>query len=319
MQWRHVLATLLLSSGLLVALVWWSGLSAAGLWHAIRAVPVWAFLPIAAIQAAIVTFAALKWRLVIANTEGAALTLRDAVAATTLGTLAGQVLPIQVVTPLARAWVVGKSGITAGRAIGTSLLEQSFELLVLASMALAALVATAGGLSLPLAAAISLASAALMTLLVGPALAAAAWVFNAIAAQQEGYMHRAASRLSDGLAAAARLPRRVLLQITGLSFLRYAMLASLNVVVLGALVPGVDKLVLLLAFPLILMVMSLPVFPGGLGILELSWVGLLVAQGESPAAAAEAALALRILTTFCFFLVAPLLLSLRQPPKGSLA
>jgi hypothetical protein len=46
---------------------------------------------------------------------------------------------------------------------------------------------------------------------------------------------------------------------------------------------------------------------------------LLVAQGESPAAAAEAALALRIVTTFCFFLIAPFLLSLRLPPKGSLA
>ncbi|NJM84289.1 MAG: hypothetical protein HC844_19205 [Tabrizicola sp.] len=132
-------------------------------------------------------------------------------------------------------------------------------------------------------------------------------------------MERALLKLAAGFAAAARLSRGVLLRITGLSFLRYVLLASLNVLVLSALVSGVDSLALLLAFPLVLFVMSLPVFPGGLGVVELTWAGVLVAQGVSPATAAEAALALRIVSTFGFFLAAPWLLALRQPPKGRLA
>ncbi|NJM84143.1 MAG: hypothetical protein HC844_18365, partial [Tabrizicola sp.] len=50
MHWRHVLVSIALSTGLLAALVWWSGLTAAGLWQSIRAVPAWAYLPIAAGQ-----------------------------------------------------------------------------------------------------------------------------------------------------------------------------------------------------------------------------------------------------------------------------
>ncbi|MCX7289404.1 MAG: lysylphosphatidylglycerol synthase transmembrane domain-containing protein, partial [Rhodobacterales bacterium] len=270
MQGRHVLAALLLSAGLLVALVWLSGLSVAGLWQAIRAVPAWACLPIALGQAVIIVLGALKWRLVIANTEGASLTLRDAVASTTLGTLAGQVLPIQVVTPLARAWVAGKAGITPGRAIGTSLLEQSFEILVLACMALAALVASTGDLAWPVAVLICGATAALATLLVGPTLDSFARFFSAVAERLRGHLQLVLARLSEGFTAAARLPQRVLLLITGLSFLRYALLASLNVLILAALVPGADKAALFLAFPIVLLVMSLPVFPGGLGVVELT-------------------------------------------------
>ncbi len=316
MHWRHVLACVVLSLGLLVALAWFSGLSARGLARAVHSVPVWALLPIAAIQATIIALAALKWHLVIANTDGAKLTLRDAIAATTLGTLAGQVLPIQVVTPLARAWVAGKAGIAPGRAIGTSLLEQSFEVLVFACMALSALAATAGGVALPVATLISLATATAMTLLAAPTLDGSARLFAATAAGLGGRLQQALTKLSEGFGAAALLPRRVLLQVTGLSFLRYGLLATLNVFILRALVPGVDSFVLLLAFPLILLMMSLPIFPGGLGIVELTWVGVLVAQQESPASAAEAALALRILSTLGFFVVAPLLLALRQPRAG---
>lgn len=315
-QLRHFLVCVTLSAGLLAALVWWSGLTAAGLWQSVHTFPLWAYVPIAAGQVVIIVLAALKWRLVIANTEGASLTLRDATAATTLGTLAGQMLPMQLVTPLARAWVAGKAGITPGRAIGTSLLEQSFEIPVLACMALAALIATAGSAVLPLAIAISIATAAAMTLLIGPALDASARLIASAAAKLRWRVQSPLEKLALGFAAAARLPRRILLQITTLSFLRYALLASLNVLILGALVPGVDRLALLLAFPLVLLVMSLPVFPGGLGVVELTWAGVLVAQGESHATAVEAALALRILSTFGFFLAAPALLALRQPSKG---
>jgi uncharacterized membrane protein YbhN (UPF0104 family) len=315
----RILAFMTLSVALLAALAWWSGLSASGLWHLIGLIPAWAYLLIAATQAALILLAALKWRLVIINTEGANLSLRDAAAATTLGTLAGQVLPIQLVTPLARAWVASKAGIAPGRAIGTSLLEQSFELLVLACMSLAALIATLGGAPLPVALAVSLAIATAATLFVGPALAGFARLFAISATRFRGRMGQAFTSLASGFGAAGCLPRKVLLLITGLGFLRYALLASLNILLIGVLVPGVDIVALLVAFPVVILVMSLPIFPGGLGVVELTWAGALIAQGASPATAAEAALALRILSTFGFFLAAPFLLSLRHPSKRSLA
>jgi uncharacterized protein (TIRG00374 family) len=309
MKWRHVLTYIVLSVGLLASLVWWSGLTAAGLWQSIRAVPIWVYLPIAACQMTVVALAAVKWRLVIANTCGASLTLMDATAATALGTLAGQVLPIQLVTPLARALVASRVGIAPGRAVGTSLLEQSFEILVLSCMALAALIATAGTIALPPAIAISAAAAVALTLLVGSALGVSAQLLGVASAKLSGRVQDFFSKLAQGFASAADLPRLLLLQITGLSFIRYALLASLNILILGELLPNINSLALFLAFPLVLLVMSLPVFPGGLGVVELTWAGVLVAQGETPATAAEAALALRIVSTFGFFLAVPLFLT----------
>lgn len=98
-------------------------------------------------------------------------------------------------------------------------------------------------------------------------------------------------------------------QLTGLSLLRYLLLAGLNVVVLVQLAPQADPLVLLAAFPLVQLLTALPVVPAGLGLVEMTWSGVLLTQGLGPAEVAGAALALRLVTTAGFLAVVPVLLA----------
>jgi uncharacterized membrane protein YbhN (UPF0104 family) len=164
---------------------------------------------------------------------------------------------------------------------------------------------------------VSMLAAAGMTVLVRPGLHLGARLSSLASNALSGRVQHLFGGLAGGFTEAGRLPYAALFRITGLGFIRYLLLASLNVLILGTLVPEADLLALVTAFPLVLLVMSLPFFPGGLGVVELTWVGVLVAQGESAATAAEAALALRIVSTFGFFLVAPALLFLRPSARST--
>lgn len=303
---RRMGLSLALSGALLVALVLVSGLTPRGIWAAIQTVPVWAYLPIAAVQSAIIVLGAVKWRAILAA-SGSRVGLRDATAATAIGALAGQVMPIQIATPAARAWIARRHDIPLGRALGTSLMEQAFEVLVLAGVALIGAALVLGATGAVAAAALGLTAAGGLLLLRGP-------LGRAIRAIRPGPgpVGAAVSALARGLAEAADLSRRVFLALIGLSFARYALLAGMNVAILGVLAPQASPVALFAAYPLVLFLMSLPFFPGGLGVAELTWAGVLVAQGETAAAAAEAALALRIVMLFGFVLVAPVLIALRD-------
>ena len=56
----------------------------------------------------------------------------------------------------------------------------------------------------------------------------------------------------------------------------------------------------------------LPFFPGGWGAVELTWAGVLVSHGLDAAGAAEAAIALRVVSTAAFLAMVPALLFLRD-------
>lgn len=306
---QSVLISLAVSACLLIGLVMASGLTVDGVLQAISRVPAWAYVAIALVQACIIFLAALKWHLILSSGHNG-LPFREAVRATTIGALAGQVAPIQIVTPAVRAWIARKHGVAAGRAVGTSLLEQVFEVIVLAAMAGAAVITQVAGLSFLSGLFLALPVTISLTLLIRPFLFFAQKTFGALAGSMAGWVSTQLTRLSDGFAAAQKLSDRLLFGLTGLSFMRYALLAGLNILVLSHFVPDVDKVVLLAAFPLVLFLMSLPFFPGGLGVTELTWVGVLMAAGETLATASEAALALRVVTTFGFVLIAPVLILL---------
>ncbi|MFV2054387.1 lysylphosphatidylglycerol synthase transmembrane domain-containing protein [Aliiroseovarius sp. YM-037] len=309
-QWRPVLISLLLAAVLLAGLTIKSGLTPAGLMQAIGRVPAWAYVLIAFVQGAIIFLAALKWCLILSN-NGNGLPIREATRATTLGAMGGQVMPIQLVTPVARAWIARKQGIAPARAIGTSLLEQVFEVIALAAMGLAAFVTSVFYMTFLASVLLSLMVAITLTLFIRPGLALAQSAFAALAK----LVSEKFNRFAEGFANARLLSRKLLFHLMGLSMVRYSLLAGLNVFVLGQLAPNVDHMVLLAAYPLVLLLMSLPFFPGGLGVVELTWVGVLVAAGEATASASEAAIALRIISTFGFLLIAPVLIILPEQRK----
>lgn len=301
------LGWLALALAIVALLAHLGGVGLADMARRIARAPLWAFGAAALAQAAIIVMAAHRWAAILASLSPGApgLGLRDSTAATTLAVLAGQVLPIQVITPLVRAWFAARRGVPALRAAGSSVFEQAFEVLVLVSMAIMAGLIGAFADSPALAGAAALTIIAALVLAIRPVLRLAARGCAGLGGRLAG--------LGAGLAALGGWSDGLLIWLSGLSFARYGLMAALNVGLLSFLAPDVGVTVLVLAFPLVLLVMSLPIFPGGLGVVELTWSGTLIAAGMAPGAAVEAALSLRVISTAAFFAAAPFLVALMTP------
>ncbi len=315
---RRNILTYLIWAGIGVAIIVTlfsvSGLTIAGLVATIISVPLWIYVVLAILQAAILLLASVKWRIVLGQFPigGRVLPLRDALAGTTLGTLAGQVLPIQLVTPFARAWVAQPHQISTTRAVGTSVFEQVFEVVVLLTMGLVSVLVLVAKLGPVL----SGLSALIVGLVVVTLIAPVFHILRKFSLWFSGYLPTMAAKsfssVEKALQQASAFPKRVLFQLTMLSFLRYLGMVTLNVWIISVLAPGSDILLLVLAYPTVLLVMSMPFIPGGLGIVEVTWAGVLVAQGIEPADAVVVALSLRVVSTIAFLAVAPLLLMFRS-------
>ncbi len=292
----------------LIAVLWSSGATFANFIDLCTRVPVWAYGLIALAQAAIVVLSALRWRILLkaVSPQGESLSLGTATAATTTVTIVGQVFPIQLCTPVIRAWFAARFDIPILRSLGTSALEQTFQLLVLVSAAVPSflfLLPTFGWLFAAIAPIIILVA---MVVFVRFVIQLASRLLSGIANHRPSVLAETADRLRQGFDKAAQLPDRILASVTALSLLGYAILAALNVLLLSV-IAGVDILPLLIAYPLILFLISLPFFPGGLGVVEVTWAGVLVNEGLPFNQAVEAALALRVISTLGFFMVAPFL------------
>ncbi len=304
---RRILWTLLgLVAGLtlLFLLLKKSGATLPGIAQAIGSVPWPMYLLIMVAQSLMVLLAAIKWRIVLSETlHQQTIPLGPATSATATGALLGQLISIQVSVPIVRAWIARKHGISAHAAAGTSLFEQSLELLTLGLAALAGLVLITFG-------AVFATISMLVIFVVGvPALKPTLRVIARVL-RQIGKLVRMGSAftlLADGLNQAANQSPAVLHKLMGLSLLRYILIAGLNVGLMVILLPGLDPLPLLVSFPLILLVSSVPFLPAGLGITEVTWASALFLQGIDAATAAEAAVSLRIVTIGGFLLAYPLL------------
>lgn len=310
-----VLRWLLLGVVLLAVVIVVGDVTVSGVIKALNSVSAWIYAPIALMQAVVIILAAQKWCLILRATaeHEKALRLTDAVAATTLGALAGQVLPIQLSTPAARAWIARRHNMSALRAVGTSAFEQVFEVLVLISMGVVAIAANILGATTGMMVVMAVLIVLVLTALIRPVLHVASRVTQMVAKCFARTTPALISALADGFSKTAALRYGLLLQLTGLSFVRYVLMAALNVGVLLLLAPDVSAVTLLIAYPTVLFLMSLPFFPGGLGVVELTWVGILISQGIDTGPAAETAITLRIVTTFGFVLIAPVLLAFVTP------
>ncbi len=298
---RWSLAGLAAGLAILLVVLGASGATLDGLGNVVAGVP-WGVWPAIALTYAILLgLAAWKWRIVLAETlAGRTVPPGTALSATATGALLGQVISIQVSTPIVRAWAARRHGIGARAAAGTSLFEQALELLTLALAAAASVVLAASGERLWAAALALVVLLAVGTALLAPLLRLGAAILRALP-------FAPAAMLADALAAAAAQRPAILRQLMALSLMRYVLLTALNVGVLMILVPGLDPVALAVVFPLILLVSSIPFLPAGLGLAEATWAGALALQGVDAVSAAEAALALRIVTLTGFVAVYPLL------------
>ncbi|MEM7269720.1 MAG: lysylphosphatidylglycerol synthase transmembrane domain-containing protein, partial [Pseudomonadota bacterium] len=305
----HVWLWSLVAIGLIVALPFIMGADFARLWTAVVSIPMWAFLCAMVAQALIMAFGAEKWRRVLAALPRAPVSLpfSAALSATTIGAGLGQILSIQIVTPMARAWVGRRWNVPLGRSVGASLYEQLFELMALAAAGAISALVLIFGFGLGMAGIAAGALLIVLAVLIRPAMIVSGRAALLFAI---GPLSSFGGKLSEGFAEASELAAATLRLLISLSIIRYLIIMGLNVGLLVLIAPEAPALNLALAYPLVLFIMTLPIVPGGLGVTELAWSGVLLHAGLSSAEAIEAALTLRIVSTAAFFAVTPLLMAI---------
>ena len=290
---------------LIAAIAWYSDIGWSSVQDALgRFSPTGLFL-IAMAQGALIMLAAWKWVIIYRgmNDEKAAPRFADAMGATAIGATLGVILHAQVVTPLVRAWIARRRNLSPSLAIGTSLYEQIFEVSILVTMAALSALIYFAGLDHLVGAALAALFLAIITALLAPGFRFAAWCLRLL---QNSVFAKPSARLADGMVVAARLPWTVLAALNTLSALRYLVMACLHVLILDQILDGAPLEAMVLAFPLVLFVLSVPVTPAGLGLFEAAWIGVLIANGVPAPDAAAATIALRVVTVIGALAVAPL-------------
>lgn len=315
-DYRVAFATLAIGIFFVVVIAFLFGVSAEEVANAVGRIPWMAWIALPAAQAGLILMSACKWHLLLEHSPGgsAGLRLRHATSATTIGTLAGQVLPLQFVTPAVRAWTAKRRGVPVGRAVGTSIFEQVFEVIVLVSMAIAGLLVAVIGPAFGVVVGLGLVFVLLIA--IRAALRVGALTMS-ILERKSAFPFL--GRLKLAFEQAHQLPRKLLAKLIGLSILRYALMVWLNLQILAWLMPGIPLLPLAVAFPIVQAVTALPIVTGGLGLTEATWIGLLLTSGLEPSEAAATALALRVVSTIGFLLACPLLIAVGQSRGGDSA
>lgn len=202
-----------------------------------------------------------------------------AMAVTAGGSVMGNFMPVQMAVSAARALYARFLGQPPGEAAAHSVHEQVFDALIVFAAAFAALLylAAGAGAAIP-AAAVGLAGATLMMNRI--------FVLGA-------RLFRSSERISSWLAGAAALPRATSRFLLAASALRFVMTLFRALLILAALDLGETLGAAAIAYPLIQIAGVLPLSPGGLGVVEAGWTGVLTSAGAILPLAAAAAVAMR--------------------------
>lgn len=282
--------------GLLVAVL---GLNAQDVATTVSATPAWAFGAVLALTALNKIVGAWKWRAAAAWLSPGASTPTTLVSAAlnALGALFGQILPIQIANAAARWLYVRRRESAAGWAISSTVYEQVFDLVALLAAGACGVAAIALGAGALAASALGIAAFAAL-LLIGPrimALAAAA--AGAAARLAPGRLRGAAffAMLEEAFARAAAAPPEVARRLFALSALRVVIVIARALLPIAALAPSIELTTVAAGAPAIGLIAALPTTPGGVGVVEWTWSGVLILAGSAAAAAAALAITLRIL------------------------
>lgn len=237
-----------------------------------------------------------KWRFAARQLSGGAHTysMRASFETTVLGALLGQVLPIQVTTAVVRGIVGSARSGGAPIAVGATAFEQLFDLVVLCAAGLAGLAAIGIGLGIPMSVSLVL-SAAFAGVLLSRGFCESARAIIAMSRRNASVrLARPLRRAEVILTSASSVSWRATIVLGLLSVARMLFMAGRVVAVAAVIAPRADRWEVALGYPAIGIVGALPITPGGLGVVEWSWSGLLLHAGALPSEAAVAAISLRI-------------------------
>ena len=318
MHGRSLVTTIasgVLALALLIALI---VIAQVDLSHVLRLLASVQLLPFAALMIVTgvhVMLAAEKWRLVERHiAPGAELPRRLCFCFTAIGAAAGQIVPMQVATALARslgAHLVNGSG--AVRSALATVFEQSFDIVVVFLCGLASVYCLwRGDIGWwPVGAVAAFATG---FLLAPPMLGVLAAAMERLAKAPTAF-GGTIGRFGHALAASglfdARLTRRLLV----LSALRFVMLWLMTVATTHAVGLNVSSVQIAAALPFVVFAMALAVTPGGVGVNEWAFVAALVAFGVDFETATQCALVNRVLVGVAVLMVGALGAILAQVPR----
>lgn len=290
-------------------LIWllfrWQSVPFADVMTTIGTVPWWILVAVTGLTFANKVVGMLKWRTAaryLADPTAADPGAMRLIELTTLGSVFGQVIPIQVSTLLVRWFLMDRDSRRSGYVVGATFFEQAFDLILLSGGTAAALAVLL--LDLPAGAALAtLLAVVLVTLvLLRPVLRALGHLVRALA--RLGLAADYLDRAEAGVFRAAAAPGSVILALSGYSLLRLVIVGLRAVVVIAWFAPSAAPWLIFVASPAIGLLTALPILPGGLGLAEWSWSAVLISNGAGASEAVIAALNLRIVAIIALTVLA---------------
>ncbi|MDE2569959.1 MAG: flippase-like domain-containing protein [Sphingomonadales bacterium] len=301
---------LALAAALFAALFVALGFTPGDVGRALLATPGWLFATVVATTFANQLIGASRWRTaaVWLSPDAARLRFHDMLEATVWGSLLGQLMPMQLSLSLGRLWHAREA--RGGWVVGTTLYEQMFDLVVL----------SAGGAGALLVLLLGASPAASLAVALGAVIAGCVAIHQLFAighvfARKLGASAlpgaRHAARLVEPLARARSAPPLTVATLAAWSVARLPVLALRSTVVAIVFAQGADWLTVVIGYPAIGLASAMPILPGGMGVTEWTWTGLLVLAGATASAAGIAAVVMRIVNLVALVLVLLLVLALR--------
>lgn len=258
--------------------------------------PAWMYFVVVFLTALNQYLGALKWRVATRWLSGddhlpALWTMTEV---TTLGSLFSQFLPPQVSLIAVRWWTSNRFLRRENKVISSTLFEQIFDFLVLLIAGLAGAIFLL--VNTP---PYTIFVFVVVAFFIGLYLLRFLLFFGALtsrAAGRIGVLQNVAAVSNEAFLKAHGAPMRVSVRIAVLSAAGFFCRAARIAVIVIIFTPAADVIQVLAAHPAIWLLVAVPVTPGGIGVVEWSWSGLLIAAGATASGAAIAAIAFRLLT-----------------------
>lgn len=223
-------------------------------------------------------------------------TIASSFQTTVVGALSGFLLPPQFGTAAARWAVAAKDGSPASWAVRSTVYEQLFDVLVLlaaGSAGLTCLMFAASTTVTVFAVGLSL---ALVLILAQPVLRVTAQVVRKLAEYIVSWgVGAEATALGFFLTRAAQMPSTRIIPLLVYSIVRLLLQMMHGVALASVFAPMARAHLVAAGIPASIMAFVIPVSPGGLGVAEWTWSGLLVLAGATQLAAANTALSNRVI------------------------
>ena len=299
---RFAVGATLLGLSIIFAIFWALGISLQEFRDVLARMPLWLYAVLALTNGGTVLAGSIKWQTVVSSlSKGTGrVPLFSAVLATSVGVFVGQILPIQLATAASRAMIGKRERISPLFSLGATAYEQVLDLIVLGAFALVCAGSAIFRVHWTLAIIVSILLTAVLVASVTFAISLAQRFVALAAGRIPGRLTNLVRALETALQMSQRLQRRTVIWITALSVARYVLMLIGTMLIVGTLIPTSDPLQVFLIFPIVQLTTSLPITPAGLGVAEITWMGLFTAAGVGVKEAAIAAAAIRIANLFGF-------------------